>query len=153
MKRKRITRTRIGVFLLEQRLITERQLEEALARQQADSKPLGEILLEMASVAERPAVEGWVAQALTEQYGFPRLPLDSFEIDRTVVSLVPERFARSRRLIPVNQAGSNVTVAMADPLDTESIRDLETFTRCTVHPLISTPSEIQQAIDCHYRER
>ena len=148
--RRRIVSTRLGRLLLEQRLITRQQLDEALALQRATGRRLGQILLERDPTAAKDTMEEGILVALITQYGFPRLPLENFAIDREIVSLIPRRVARHHCLMPVSRLGSSMTVAMANPLDAAAIHHLEALTHCAVLPLVSTPSEIQKAIDEHY---
>ena len=149
-RRKRVVATQIGVFLLERRLITDEQLEQALVRQRTTGELLGQTLLTMGLASPQDIEEGIVA-ALTIQYSFPRLPIDCFEIDDEVLALVPRQVAWRDCLMPVNRVGSSMAVVMANPLDTTVIRRLEASTNCDVQPLVSTPSEIRRAIDTHYR--
>ena len=142
---KRVITKRIGEVLLERGTISRRQLETALAHQQAHGGLLGQILLQLGLVTEEQ-----IALALTAQYGFPYLPLDNYEIDDGITKLVPEQVARQYCLIPIDRIGSALTVAMADPSNTEAIEDLELLTGSTVQAFVSTPSTILRAIERYY---
>ena len=143
---KRVITKRIGELLLDRGLISHKQLETALAHQKAHGGLLGQILIEQDSVTEQE-----IALALTAQYGFPYLPLENYEIDDGVTQLIPEHVARQYFLMPVDRIGNALTVAMADPSNTQAIEDIETLTNCVVQTFISTPSDIQKAIDRYYK--
>ena len=143
---KRIITKRIGEILLERGLITFAQLEKALAEQKANGGLLGQILIGQGAITEEE-----VALALTAQYGFPYLPLENYEIDDGVTQLVPEHVARQFCVIPIDRIGNALTVAMADPSNTQAVEDIELLTHCVVQTFVSTPSAIIQAIARHYK--
>ncbi len=145
---KRIITKRIGEILLERGLITFAQLEKAIAQQQANGGLLGQILIGQGAITEEE-----VALALTAQYGFPYLPLDNYEIDDGVTKLVPEHVARQFCVIPIDRIGNALTVAMADPSNTQAVEDIELLTHCVVQTFVSTPSAITQAIARYYKSQ
>jgi type IV pilus assembly protein PilB len=143
---KRIITKRIGEVLLERGLITRKKLEEALAHQKEHGGLMGQVLIKLGMVTEED-----VALALTAQYGFPYLPLDNYEIDVALTSLIPERVAREYCLIPIDRIGNALTLAMADPSNVKAIEDIEMMTKCVVQTFVSTPSDIEKAIEKHYK--
>lgn len=146
MTRRMITK-RIGEILLERGLINQKQLEQALARQQAQGGLVGQLLIELGFVTEEE-----VALALTAQYGFPYLQLENYEIDEGVTKLIPEHVARQYMLIPIDRIGNALTVAMADPSNTQAVEDIEMLTNCVVQTFVSTPSDIRNAISRYYQK-
>jgi type IV pilus assembly protein PilB len=144
MARRLITK-RIGEVLLERGLISRQQLNEALAHQQQHGGLLGQGMIQLGFVTEED-----VALALTAQYGFPYLPLESYELDEAVTGSVPEHVARAYCLIPVDRIGNALTVAMADPTNVKAMEEIELMTKCVVQAFVSTPSDIQRAIDRYY---
>ena len=143
---KRIITKRIGEVLLDRRLITRKKLEEALGYQKEHGGLMGQVLIKLGVVTEED-----VALALTAQYGFPYLPLDNYEIDVSLTSLVPEKVAREYCLIPIDRIGNALTLAMADPSNVKAIEDIELMTKCVVQTFVSTPSDIEEAIGIHYK--
>jgi type IV pilus assembly protein PilB len=148
--RRRLVGTRIGTILVEQGVVTPEQLDEALARQQERNDLLGQVLLAMELDMDKEVLGEGIAASLATQYGFPRVPLEAYDIDAEVLSLVPKRIAQRHRLIPVERAGCNLTVAMVNPLDAAAVRRLENLSGCIIHPVVSTPFEISRAIARHY---
>lgn len=144
---KRIITKRIGEILVERKVITPQQLEQALARQRERGGLLGQNLVQLGFCTEEE-----IALALTAQYSFPYLPLDNYELDDGLASLIPEAVARQYCLIPVDRVGNALTVAMADPSNLQAIEDLELLTKCTVQTFVSTPSDIVKAIDKYYKK-
>lgn len=145
MSKRAITK-RIGEILLERGLISHDQLDRGLARQKEKGGLLGQILIELGFITEEE-----VALALTAQYGFPYLPLENYEIDDGVMKLIPEQVARQYCLIPVDRVGNALTVAMADPSNLQAVEDIELMTSCVVQAFVSTPSDIQKALERCYK--
>jgi type IV pilus assembly protein PilB len=145
MARRAITK-RLGELLLERGLINQKQLEKALEQQKAQGGLLGQILIKLGFVTEKE-----IALALTAQYGFPYLPLENYDIDDGVTQLIPEHVARQYVLIAIDRIGNALTVAMADPSNVQAIEDIEMLTKCAVQTIVSTPSDIQSAIERAYK--
>lgn len=143
---KRIITKRLGEVLLERGVINKRALDQALAYQKEHGGLLGQILIQLGSVSEEE-----IALALTAQYGFPYLPLDNYEIDSGLTVLIPEQVARQYCLIPIDRIGNALTLAMADPSNVQAIEDIEILTKCVVQTFVSTPSDVNHAIEKYYK--
>lgn len=142
---KRVIGKSLGQLLVERGVITADQLNQALEKQRKSGTLLGECLVAMGFAREED-----VAQALTAQYGFPYLPLKNYEIDPALIKLIPEMLARNYCLIPVDKIGDVLSVAMADPLNTQAVDDVEFITHCKVQSFIATPADIKDAISRYY---
>jgi type IV pilus assembly protein PilB len=136
------TRERLGDLLVKAGLITEEQIHDALAVQSEYGGKLGEIL-----VHELILTEEQIAGALAAQKGLEHVNLASHEFDRAAISLLPERVARLRTIIPIGFEDDSVVLAMADPLDIEAIDDVELRTGRRVKAVVAGPTQIRYAID------
>ena len=108
---------------------------------------MGQILAGLGHVTEEQ-----IAQAITVQYGFPYLPLSNYDTDENAIKLVPENVARQYCLIPIDKIGNTITIAMADPLNTQAIEDIELLTNSSVQIFVSTATDIKQTIDKSYKK-
>ena len=143
---KRIITKRIGEVLLGRGVIDRKKLEEALAYQKEHGGLLGQVLIKLGFTTEEE-----IALALTAQYGFPYLPLENYEIDESLTSLIPEAVARQYCLIVVDRIGNALTLAMTDPSNVKAIEEVELLTKCVVQTFVSTPTEIEKAIGKCYK--
>jgi type IV pilus assembly protein PilB len=143
---KRTNTKQLGEVLVERGVIDQEQVLMAIAYQREKGGLFGEILVQL-----KFATEEDIAQALTCQYGFPYLPLANYEIDREVISSIPEHVCRQFCLIPVDKIGKSLTLAMADPLNQSAIDDVELITSCTVQAFVSTAGDIKEAIARYYK--
>ena len=145
MAPRRMIAKKLGELLVERKVITPEQLSEAFKVQQERGGLLGQILVGLGYATEEA-----VAQALTAQYGFPYLPLKHYAIDNELLGLIPENVARQYCLIPVDKIGGMLTVAMADPLNSKAVEDIEMISRCSVQVFVATMSDVIDAIERCY---
>lgn len=142
---RRVITKQLGELLVERKVITQTQLDEACRLQQEKGGLLGQILVNLGYATEEE-----VAQTLSTQYGFPFLPLRNYLIDGELTHLVPENVARQYCLVPLDRIRDTLTIAMADPLDVKAVEDIEMLSRCSVSIFVATMSDVAEAIQRHY---
>lgn len=145
---KRVISKQLGDLLIERGLITKESLENAFKIQREKGGLLGDILVSM-----RCTTEEQIAQAITVQYGFPYLPLVSYEIEAGIVGIIPENVARQYCLIGVDKIGDTITIAMANPLNTQAIEDVEMMSGSQAQIFVSTTTDIKNAIEKYYHKK
>lgn len=133
----RVNTLKIGQILLNSGAITEEQLEEALQKQKTSKKRVADILIEDEIVTEQQ-----VCKALEKQLYIPYIDLDSVQIDGELSGILPEDMAQSKMVIPIEKEGRFLTVAVADPLDYQGMKDISIATKLKVKPVIAEPSKI-----------
>ncbi len=109
---------------------------------------IGEIMVELGFVKEED-----IAQALTAQYGFPYLPLESYDISPEVIKLIPENVAKQYNLIAIDRIGNLLTISMSNPLNTQAIEDIEVLAGSKIQVFISTMTDINNAIKKYYSSK
>ncbi len=138
-------RKRLGEILIQERIITEEQLNAALAQQKENNERLGKILISMGFVDEAT-----VLRILKAKLGIQLANLSKRTLDAELVKLVPEHLAQKHKIIPIEKDGNRIILAMADPLNVMAIDDVRIATGCDVLPAIDTETEIDQAIARYY---
>ncbi len=136
---------RIGELLVRENLISTQQLRDAQTDQRSTGKRLAYSLTKLGILQETELTD-----FLAKQYGVPSITLDDFEIDPDVISLVPREVASKHLLIPVQQAGNSLIVAMADPSNIYAIDDVKFMTSLHIEPVVSTDAAIEAAIERYY---
>ncbi|MBF0499126.1 MAG: type IV-A pilus assembly ATPase PilB [Candidatus Riflebacteria bacterium] len=136
---------RLGDALIQEGLINEEQLQQALALQKKSGKRLGAVLVEMHLVTEHDIV-----QILSKQLKIPFIDLSNYMIDPIIAKLVPEHIAKRHMLIPINKVGNKLTVAMVDPLNIIAIDDIQLMTGLMVKPVVATQTDINKALQDAY---
>ncbi len=80
----------------------------------------------------------------------PSINLSHFEIDGTVIKLIPSEIAQKHQVIPINRTGNILTVAMADPSNIFAIDDVKFMTGFKVEPVVAAETSIKNAINKYY---
>ena len=142
----RINLKQLGELLVSLNLITKDQLQAALEIQKDKGGLIGQVLVDLGYVSEEA-----IAQAITAQYGFPYLPLENYEIDKEIVKIVPKNVSIQYCLVPVDKIGSNLTVAMANPLNSQAVEDIALLSGLCVQLFESTATDIKKAIEKYYK--
>lgn len=132
---------RLGDALIQEGLINEEQLKQALALQGKSGKRLGAVLVEMHLVTEHDIV-----QILSKQLRIPFIDLSNYLIDPSIAKLAPEHIAKRHMLIPINRVGNKLTVAMVDPLNIIAVDDIQLLTGLMIKPVVATHTDITKAL-------
>ena len=135
---------RLGDLLVSAKAITESQLQKALELQKGRGRKLGEVMMDANMLTQDQ-----LAKAMSEQLGYELVDLSNISISDQVLALVKADLLKKKSVIPVEYGeNSNVIrVAMADPLDLDTIDDISIITGCRVEPVIATEHQIKIAID------
>ena len=141
----RIEKRLLGESLVSEKLITEEQLKTALAEQKRTSDTLGFTLLRLEYLKEQQLLD-----FLGSKLNFSYANLRNYVIDPKIVKIIPENIARKYHCIALLRVKGSLTVAMVDPLDSFLIDNLKYTTNCDIKPLVTTMTEIQEALDQFY---
>ena len=98
---------RLGDILIRRGLVTQGQLEAALAAQGSERGMLGRILVRRGLVTMDQ-----LGEALAEQFGVPFVEVVPQTVNPQVVRLLPEKLARQRSCVPIGVSGSTMQLAM-----------------------------------------
>ncbi len=136
----------IGQILVENGFISEKQLNEALAKQQSSGgKMLGDVMLEMGLVSETQ-----LAQALSIRLKVPFIDLSSRKINTEAVGKIQEEIAREKCVFAFEINHGRLMVATNDPVNFYIFEDLKVATGMEIVPQISTKTMIEAAINKFY---
>src|SRR4026207_1293018 len=124
---------RIGELLLKEKRITADQLQDALAYQRQHGGKLGANLVKLGFVTDDE-----ITSLLSKQYGAPSIALHQFEIDPTVIKLVPAETARKYQIVPLSRNGATLTIAMTDPTNVFAMDDVKFMTGYSVEPVVAS---------------
>ena len=130
---------KIGQILINSGDITEEQLDEVLRKQKesGNKKRIADLLIEDKIVTEQQ-----VCKALEKQLFMPYVDLDTIQIPEELAGAVPEELAQKNMVVPIEQDGRFLTVAIGDPLNYNGLKDLSIATKMKIVPVIAEPSKI-----------
>ena len=136
---------RIGELLLKEKRITPAQLQEALAYQKQHGGKLGFNLVALGYVKDEE-----ITALLSKQYGVPSINLAQFDIDPTVIKLVPAETAQKYQIVPLSRSGATLTIAMTDPTNVFAMDDIKFMTGYNVEPVVASEVAVVEAIARYY---
>ncbi|MFY9946681.1 MAG: ATPase, T2SS/T4P/T4SS family, partial [Exiguobacterium chiriqhucha] len=140
----RRTKKRLGEMLVEAGIITQAQLDEALAQKRTGEK-LGDALMRLNYLTETQLI-----QVLHEQLNVPVISLYAQDINVTVTKLVPKVIAQKHDIMPISLQGNTLFIATADPLDLIAIDDVRLQTGMNIEVGIATREQIRKTIGRYY---
>ena len=133
---------RLGELLVEEGLVTDVQLQDALADAKQNGNRLGFSLVKLEFVAEDV-----LTRMLAKQYRVPAVDLDKVELDEKTVRLITGEVAFRHLVLPLRKVGRTLTVAMANPTDLGAIDDLKFITRFDIEPVIVGEYTLRRHLD------
>src|ERR1700751_4372925 len=139
--------SRLGEILVKDSLISADQLKQALDYQKKNGGRLGTCLVKMGIVSDED-----ITAVLSRQYGVPSINLKFYEVDPSVIKLVPQETAIRYQIVPLSRVGSTLTIAMTDPTNVFAMDDVKFMTGFTVEPVVASETAIAEAITKFYGE-
>jgi len=136
---------RLTEILINNKLITQEDLDRALEVQRQKGGRLSDIMVALNLVREKELIS-----ILSEGLGFPLIDLKRFKTDYEIAKIIPLDIARHYQIIPISRMGNTVTLAMADPLNIFAIDHVTSLTGYKINPIISTSQDILQTIELSY---
>jgi len=138
---------RLGDLLVKEKIITPEQLDRALKAQRESGGQirLGSTLVQLGYVSDEE-----VTNFLSRQYGVPAINLQYFEIDPSVVKLIPVETAKRYQVLPLSRVGASLTIAMVDPTNVFAMDDIKFMTGFNIEPVVASEPALAEAIDKAY---
>ncbi len=141
-QRRKTKPSRLGELLVAHGLITRDQRRTALLKQKETSQRLGEIL-----VGEAMLTRDELNWALGNLLGVPYVELEPAMVDPVAFRSLPIELLRRYHAVPLIQVGHELTLAMADPTDTQALADVEAVTGSEVKVAMADSAAIEDTLD------
>lgn len=136
---------RLGEMLIEENLLSEEQLKQALGEQRKAGLRLGQYLIRQGIISENQIVDMLSRQLKIDKY----IP-QNYTLDANLASAISYEIAQKYQVAPLKKRGRLLTVAMTDPLDMNALDSLEVITNDEVEPVVCTERELNQIISNIY---
>jgi len=140
-------KVRLGDLLVENKLISEVQLGEALKDQKKSGRKLGKILIDNGYINENQMLE-----VLSRQLKIPFVDLQHYKFNSETVKKIPEIQARRFRVIALSSDADGILVGMADPTDIFAYDELSRLLNKTVRTAVVREKDLLKTIDMVYRK-
>jgi type IV pilus assembly protein PilB len=137
--------SKLGDLLVKESLISQQQLKEALEYQRVNGGRLGNCLIKLGFVTDDE-----ITAILSRQYGVPSINLSFFDVDPSIVKLIPIETAQKYQILPLSRVGSTLTIAMIDPTNVFAMDDIKFMTGFNIEPVVASETAIREAIDKYY---
>ncbi|MCC6301837.1 MAG: Flp pilus assembly complex ATPase component TadA [Gammaproteobacteria bacterium] len=141
---------RLGEILVKEKLITQNNLDDALAAQkhhraQGKNMQLGQVLMDLGIINM-----GEIMQALSEKLGIPFIDLAKFKINPEAIKYIPEEMVRQYGMVPIHSFNNKLVVALENPMDREALDAARFHSNLFVEPVIASKTAIENTITTLY---
>ncbi|PNP23602.1 MSHA biogenesis protein MshE [Vibrio alginolyticus] len=140
-------RKRLGDLLVEEGIVSEEQIQQALNAQRSTGQKLGDALIDLGFITEKQMLD-----FLSQQLGLPLIDLGRAPVDVEAVQILPEVHARRLRAMVVARNGDTLRVAMSDPADLfiqESLMNL--LGQYNLEFIVASERQLISSFDRYYR--
>ncbi len=137
---------RVGDLLLDNNIITQDQIEKALAYQKdrGHNKLLGEVLVELGFVTPEQVME-----VLAEAYDVPFARVSPKIADPKVIETLPREFLEKNTVLPLFVIGGKLTLAVHEPANVFLVEEVERLTGLQVQVVAATVKDIESTIQAY----
>lgn len=132
---------RIADALVEDGLLTAKQVEECLEQQKKGGARLLKLILEKGFISDTD-----MAVSMGRVLNTPPINLHRLSIPLEIADLVPREIAHNHKVLPVARLENKLFLAMADPLNVLALDDVRRITKLEVAPLIASEKAIAEKL-------
>jgi len=139
-------KVRIGNLLVQEKMISQEQLDLALEQQKRSGRKIGRVLIENGFATEEA-----ISEALAKQLKIPYLNLKYYNVNVSVARVLPEMQARRFRALLLEDKGRTYLVAMADPTDLFAFDEIARLLKRDIELVLVNENQVLETIDRIYR--
>ncbi len=144
-KVKNPNKKKLGEILIEGGLISDKQLEIALAESKVQNVPLGSILIKMGFVTIKDLKE-----ALGAQMGLKYATAEQLRALPQAISILPEEFVKVNKVVPLSMTDKSLVVGMVNPNDKNVIDQIVYQTGLKPTVVLVTHLEFENFLNTYY---
>jgi type IV pilus assembly protein PilB len=133
----RLVKKRLGEMLVEQGLLSNEQVQDALRMQHQSGLLFGETLVQNKLITEEKIVG-----VLVNQFGIPYILPSQYQISKDLLEIFEPVMMRRYQFVPMDSIGSVLVIAIAGSLTEDVLKEIEGQTGCTLQLFLTKMSEI-----------
>jgi len=145
----------LAKILIQYRLVTEEIVSSALDRVHKKNKDLAPNVPAMSLIDEisrRGSYEtDYLLSGILDRSKFAFAPLDYYDIDRSIVRMLPESLTIGRLIVPFDMMSRTVMIAMANPFDALGKEAVQQLLDYNVQWHLAAPSAIYRVLNETYK--
>jgi type IV pilus assembly protein PilB len=138
----KLIRKKMGEVLVDEGLVKEDQVAEALRRQRATGESFGEILVSMGFVSEVD-----IARTLVKQSGLPYIDASRYRVNKDGVLAVPAELMWLNQFVVLDKIGKTLLVAISNVISPEVFEKMEKASGSQIFVYVSTTAQVLQALE------
>src|SRR5467141_909984 len=135
----------LAEFFIEQRVLEPSQAEDVLSEVELNGKTVAQAMIDGGFIDEH----GFY-QTIANGLGTEFIDLADREIPPEILRFIPSGLARLHGALPIEMSGTTLRVALADPFDLNTAKDLRFALGKDIYVVVSPPEQIEQLIKQHY---
>jgi hypothetical protein len=135
----------LGDILIESGRITREDVDRVLQHQRQHGGYFGEALVSLGIVRR-----GEIDWALANQFDLPFIFPTAESVDPEAARLVPADWALACLAVPIVRAGRTLTVVVANPLNSEALRELSARTGLRIDMALASADRVRELIHAVY---
>jgi type IV pilus assembly protein PilB len=133
----RLVKKKLGEILVEQGLLSNEQVQDALRLQHQSGLLFGETLVQQKLITEEKIVA-----VLVGQFGIPYVKPTQYNIAKDLLEIFEPAMMRRYQFVPMDSIGSVLVIAIAGSLTEDVLHEIEGQTGCTLQLFLTKMSEI-----------
>lgn len=138
-------RKKIGEILIEEKLINEEQLAEALETQRLTGQKVGQILVDKGFIKESV-----LYKVLADKFGCKYVDLENYEVNANAVTKISQTLAQKHKAVPIDIENNKLKVAMSEPTNITAIDDIMLYTNMKVSVFLASERQIVAIINKYF---
>lgn len=131
----------LGELLVENNIITNEQLQEALRLQESKGERLGQILRKLGYISEEK-----LYRVLQEQLRIPYIELRRYPVNPALAQLITAPVARRYRVLPIAREENQIVLAMVNPLNVFDMDEISQIVGSEVKPVLVSENDLEWAL-------
>ena len=135
----------VGVLLVQRGVISEGDLERAVAQQRSSGERLDRVLVDL-GVVERAEI----TRTVGEHFRLSVVDLDEASVDEGVLGALPASLVYRQQCVPIARNNGTLTVATANPFDIATLDELRLLTGCDIELALADEDGLQRFIRANY---
>lgn len=143
----KLTKKRLGEILVEEGLLKDDQLQDALKRQKETGELIGEALVKLGYITEFN-----IALVLAKQFGLPYLNAALYSVPAEAIEVVPRGMLYEHHFIVLDKIGGTLIIAISRMLPIEIFEEIERKTGARLFVYVSTAAEVTEALQKYVPE-
>lgn len=132
-------------LLIENGLITERQLARAKDQADKSGNPVTQVLVNMGFVTDKDITEMRGLQLNVEF-----VDLDNIELNPEIVKSIPDNLAKRYNVIAIDLVDNKIKLAMSEPDNILAIDDIRLVTGYDIEPVIASDASLKKVINTQF---